>query len=191
MGREVLEGKFAIIPIVGVQPADPAFQGIFTHILQKPLEPLIKNLVQKFGVGLVSTSQGKGLAHKIVGFLIHHQSKLVIHQPIVGKVVNFLKFAILANDCALAGQNVMETFIVGIPGNLFFPLAAPLPFINFSGEKLKFSHAGIAAHQDQAIDPGRFSISKQRHIQSPSFLSWGGLKSNGALSGFLQGQRLV
>lgn len=34
-----------------------------------PCEPLIKNLVQKFGVGLVSTSQGKGLLpNKIVAF---------------------------------------------------------------------------------------------------------------------------
>ena len=72
MGREVFEGQFAIIPIIGVQPANPALQGIFTHILQKPLEPLIKNLVQKFGIGLVFTGQGKGLAHKIVGFLVHH-----------------------------------------------------------------------------------------------------------------------
>ena len=46
LGGKMFEGKFPIIPIVGEQPADPAFQGIFTDILQKAVEPLIKNLGQ-------------------------------------------------------------------------------------------------------------------------------------------------
>jgi hypothetical protein len=94
MGREVLEASLPSSHSRGTTSRS-RLSGIFTHILQKPLKPLIKNLVQKFGISLVFTGQGKGLAHKIVGFLIHHQGKLVIHQPIVGKVVNFLKFAIL------------------------------------------------------------------------------------------------
>ena len=43
--------------------------------------------VQSVHIGFVFAVQGNGLPHKIVGFLIHHQGKLVVNQPIVGKKV--------------------------------------------------------------------------------------------------------
>ena len=116
---------------------------------------------------------------------------MVVNQPVIRKVINFLKFAILTNNGALTAKNIVIPFIVGITGNLFLSLLAFLPFLDFSGEELKFSHSSISTHHNQAIDPGHFSFNKHGHTQPPSFRGGGGLKSNGPLFGLFQSQRLV
>ena len=164
----MLEGQFPGIRIIGVNPTKATVQGIFTHILQKPVKPLIENLAQSVCVTLILTIQGEGLAHKVVGFLIHHQGVLVINQAVVRKIVHNLKFAILANDRALTLQNVMLSFIVQITTQLILAAGAVLPFLDFGGKELKFCHAGSPTLNNQAIDPIHSVI--QKHSQSPFLL---------------------
>ena len=178
IGREMFEGQIALFVIEWEQPAKATIQGIFTNILQKPVEPLIEHIVQSVRIGFVLTVHREGLAHKVVGFLIHHQGILVINQAVVRKIVHFLKFAISTNDCALPVQNVMTAFIVVSAFNLIHALQAVLPFTDFSGVKLKFSHAVSPTLKDQAVDTLHSVI--QKHIQSPfPFTIGGGAKPTG------------
>ena len=174
----MFEGQIALFVIEWEQPAKATIQGIFTNILQKPVEPLIEHIVQSVRIGFVLTVHREGLAHKVVGFLIHHQGILVINQAVVRKIVHFLKFAISTNDCALPVQNVMTAFIVVSAFNLIHALQAVLPFTDFSGVKLKFSHAVSPTLKDQAVDTLHSVI--QKHIQSPfPFTIGGGAKPTG------------
>ena len=163
----MFEGQIALFVIEREQPAKATIQGIFTNILQKPMEPLIEHIVQSVRIGFVLTVHREGLAHKVVGFLIHHQGILVINQAVVRKIVHFLKFAISTNDCALPVQNVMTAFIVVSAFDLIHALQAVLPFTDFSGVKLKFSHAVSPTLKDQAVDTLHSVI--QKHIHLPPF----------------------
>ena len=167
IGREMLEGQFTSFIVVRIKPANATVQGIFTNIFQKPVKPFVENLAQSIRVTLILTVQGEGLAHKVVGFLIHHQGILVINQAVVRKIVHFLKFAISTNDCALPVQNVMTAFIVVSAFDLIHALQAVLPFTDFSGVKLKFSHAVSPTLKDQAVDTLHSVI--QKHIHLPPF----------------------
>ena len=131
------------------------------------MEPFIEHIVQSVRIGFVLTVHREGLAHKVVGFLIHHQGILVINQAVVRKIVHFLKFAISTNDCALPVQNVMTAFIVVSAFDLIHALQAVLPFTDFSGVKLKFSHAVSPTLKDQAVDTLHSVI--QKHIHLPPF----------------------
>ena len=164
----MLEGQFTSFIVVRIKPANATVQGIFTNIFQKPVKPFVENLAQSIRVTLILTVQGEGLAHKVVGFLIHHQGVLVINQAVVRKIVHNLKFAILANDCALTLKNVMLSFIVQITTQLILAALTILPFLDFSGEELIFSHAGSPTLNNQAIDPIHSVI--QKHSQSPFLL---------------------
>ena len=115
IGREMLEGQFTSFIVVRIKPANATVQGIFTNIFQKPVKPFVENLAQSIRVTLILTVQGEGLAHKVVGFLIHHQGILVINQAVVRKVRHHLKLTVFTNDCALTLKNVMLSFIVSEP----------------------------------------------------------------------------
>ena len=159
--------QFTSFIVVRIKPTKATVQGIFTNIFQKPVKPFVENLAQSIRVTLILTVQGEGLAHKVVGFLIHHQGILVINQAVVRKIVHFLKFAISTNDCALPVQNVMTAFIVVSAFDLIHALQAVLPFTDFSGVKLKFSHAVSPTLKDQAVDTLHSVI--QKHIHLPPF----------------------
>ena len=163
----MLEGQFPGIRIIGVNPTKATVQGIFTHILQKLVKPLIENLAQSVCVTLILTVQGEGLPHKVVSFLIHHQGILVINQAVVRKVRHHLKLTVFTNDCALTLKNVMLSFIVQITHNLILAALTILPFLDFSGEELKFSHAVSPTLKDQAVDTLHSVI--QKHIHLPPF----------------------
>ena len=92
---------------------------------------------------------------------------MVINQAVVRKIVHFLKFAISTNDCALPVQNVMTAFIIVSAFDLIHALQAVLPFTDFSGVKLKFSHAVSPTLKDQAVDTLHSVI--QKHIHLPPF----------------------
>ena len=167
IGREMLEGQFTSFIVVRIKPANATVQGIFTNIFQKPVKPFVENLAQSIRVTLILTVQGEGLAHKVVGFLIHHQGILVINQAVVRKVRHHLKLTVFTNDCALTLKNVMLSFIVQITYNLILAALTILPFLDFSGEELIFSHAGSPTLKDQAVDTLHSVI--QKHIHLPPF----------------------
>ena len=165
---EMFEVQPALIIIIGVHPANTTIQGIFTNILQQALEAPIEHLGKQIHIGFVLTVHGEGLTHKVVGFLIHHQSILVVHNPVVRKIVHHLKFSISTNNSALTVQNIMLAKVIHIPGKLITAADTIFPFFDFSGKELKFSHSSSTALNDQAIDPVCFSI--QEHLQSPFLL---------------------
>ena len=167
IGREMFEGQIALFVIEREQPAKATIQGIFTNILQKPMEPLIEHIVQSVRIGFVLTVHRERLAHKVVGFLIHHQGILVINQAVVRKVRHHLKLTVFTNDCALTLKNVMLSFIVQITHNLILAALTILPFLDFSGEELIFSHTGSPTLKDQAVDTLHSVI--QKHIHLPPF----------------------
>ena len=167
IGREMFEGQIALFVIEWEQPAKATIQGIFTNILQKPVEPFIEHIVQSVRIGFVLTVHREGLAHKVVGFLIHHQGILVINQAVVRKIRHHLKLTVFTNDCALTLKNVMLSFIVQITYNLILAALTILPFLDFSGEELIFSHAGSPTLKDQAVDTLHSVI--QKHIHLPPF----------------------
>ena len=163
----MLEGQFTSFIVVRIKPTKATVQGIFTNIFQKPVKPFVENLAQSIRVTLILTVQGEGLAHKVVGFLIHHQGILVINQAVVRKVRHHLKLTVFTNDCALTLKNVMLSFIVQITHNLILAALTILPFLDFSGEELIFSHAGSPTLKDQAVDTLHSVI--QKHIHLPPF----------------------
>ena len=72
----------------------------------------------------------------------------------------------------------MLSFIVQITYNLILAALTILPFLDFSGEELIFSHAGSPTLKDQAVDTLHSVI--QKHIQSPfPFTIGGGAKPTG------------
>ena len=107
---------------------------------------------------------------------------MVINQAVVRKVCHHLKLTVFTNDCALTLKNVMLSFIVQITHNLILAALTILPFLDFSGEELIFSHAGSPTLKDQAVDTLHSVI--QKHIQSPFPFTIGGGQNPPACFGF-------
>ena len=83
----MFEGQFTGFIVIGVNPAKATIQGIFTDIFQKPVKPFVENLAQSIRVTLILTVQGEGLAHKVVGFLIHIRAYWLSIRRLFGRFV--------------------------------------------------------------------------------------------------------
>ena len=138
--RPAPESQFPVF-VVGIKPAFAAYPGPLTNVVHGPAETGAEHGGQRRRIFLVFRVERKGLAKRIVGFLVHHLGIDVVDQPVVGQVVQHLDLSVIVQGNALAVEHVLGPVIVGLAVKLPLALFRAQPGRDFKLQKALVCHA--------------------------------------------------